>query len=241
MTEEQTSGSNNIYLIASSIVVAGLLIAGAVIYANGPLPPQSANVSDVGNNVPDLNFRPVSSDDHIFGSPDAPVKIIEYSDLECPFCKGFHQLMLNDFAADYIQTGKVAWIYRHLPLDSLHSKARSESVAAECAASLAGNDGFWKFIDAIFAETPSNNGLDPARLPAIAKIIGLDEKAFSDCVTSDAPAARVAADEADARAAGAGGTPFIIVVSPSGEKTAIPGLPNPETFKTILDRALTTK
>lgn len=233
--------NNNIYLIASSIVVAGLLIAGAVVYIGGsPSARQPANISDVagGDKAPDLNFRPVSADDHIFGSPDAPVKLIEYSDLECPFCKGFHRLMMDEFAADYLNTGKVAWVYRHLPLDSLHSKARAEAVASECAAAQQGNDGFWKYIDAVFAETPSNNGLDPSRLPAIAKTIGLDEKAFSDCVSSDAPAARVAEDETDARSVGAGGTPFIIVVSPSGEKIAIPGLPQTQTLKTIFDRAL---
>src|SRR3546814_8173358 len=67
--------------------------------------------------------RPVSGEDHVMGSPDASVKVIEFSDFECPFCKGFHRTM-GQVMEEYGQDGKVAWVYRHFPIDSIHSKAR---------------------------------------------------------------------------------------------------------------------
>ena len=61
----------------------------------------------------------VDSEDHIFGNPDAPVKLVEYSDFECPFCKRVHPT-LKKIMADYGIDGEVAWVYRHFPLDSIH-------------------------------------------------------------------------------------------------------------------------
>ena len=70
----------------------------------------------------------VSDDDHKRGS--GTVYVIEYSDLECPFCKQFHST-LQDMMVEY--EGKVVWVYRHFPLDMLHPKARAEAAATECA------------------------------------------------------------------------------------------------------------
>ena len=91
--------------------------------------------------------EPVSETDHIRGSLDAKVKIIEYSDLECPFCATLHptlQQIMEDFDGD------VAWIYRHFPLD-FHPSARPLAIGSECAAQLGGNDKFWEYIDYVFA------------------------------------------------------------------------------------------
>src|SRR3546814_15691189 len=97
------------------------------------------------------------------GSPDASVKVIEFSDFECPFCKGFHRTMGQVMEA-YGQDGKVAWVYRHFPIDSIHSKARKEAQASECAAELGGNDAFWAYAETPFDVTPSNDRLDLALL-----------------------------------------------------------------------------
>lgn len=93
-------------------------------------------------------FRPVDDTDHIIGSKDAEIIIIEYSDTECPFCKRFHDVMHQTIDA---YNGKVAWVYRHFPLTSIHPLAESGAIATECAATLGGNDMFWKYLDALFA------------------------------------------------------------------------------------------
>ena len=102
-----------------------------------------------------INLKPISAEDHILGKLDAPIIIVEYSDLECPFCKVFHRTM-HEVMDKYGKDNKVAWIYRQFPIDSLHSKARKEAEATECANELGGNDGFWKFTDEVFGTTNSN-------------------------------------------------------------------------------------
>lgn len=96
----------------------------------------------------DVKVAAVTDQDHIRGDIKAPVKIIEFSDLECPFCGRFHPTMQQAFN-EY--QGKVAWIYRHFPLESIHPTARPLAEASECAASIGGNDKFWEFIDTAFA------------------------------------------------------------------------------------------
>lgn len=93
-------------------------------------------------------IRPVTDADHIRGSSDAPITIIEYSDFQCPFCIRFHPTMLQ-VMAEY--EGRVRWVYRHLPLTAIHPEAEPAALAAECAGELGGNDAFWQFADGLFA------------------------------------------------------------------------------------------
>lgn len=82
--------------------------------------------------------------DHIIGSPDASVIVIEYSDLECPYCKRFGETMKEIVAES---NGNVAWIYRHWVV---HQNALPKAAASECVAKLKGEDAFWKYIDLVF-------------------------------------------------------------------------------------------
>lgn len=110
-----------------------------------------------------INLDPVTEKDHIAGNPNAELLIVEYSDPECPFCKRFHETMMQ-VMNEYGKTDKVAWVYRHFPLDSIHSKARKEAEAIECAGELGGNDKFWEYLNKLEEITPANNQLDPALL-----------------------------------------------------------------------------
>jgi|GEM_PF-714306 len=83
-------------------------------------------------------------EDHIIGNPNAPILIIEYSDLECPYCKRFGETMKEIVAES---NGEVAWVYRHW---IVHQGAVAKAAAAECVASIKGNDSFWKYIDLVF-------------------------------------------------------------------------------------------
>jgi protein-disulfide isomerase len=209
------------YLLPASILISAVLISASLIYNAGKKDIVFESKKDAVSPTPTpLNVRPVSDNDHILGDKNAPVKIIEFSDLECPFCKRFHSTMKQ--ALEYYGN-KVAWIYRHYPLDTLHSKARKEAEASECAAELGGNSAFWAYIDRVFEITPSNNGLDSNLLPQIAADIGLNRKSFEDCLLSGRHAERVEADVKDALNSGARGTPYSIVVGRDGKKYVIPG------------------
>jgi protein-disulfide isomerase len=110
-----------------------------------------------------IDLDPVTEKDHIAGNPSADLILVEYSDPECPFCKKFHTTMLQVMDT-YGKDGKVAWVYRHFPLDAIHSKARKEAEAIECAGELGGNDKLWAYLNKLEEITPANNQLDPSLL-----------------------------------------------------------------------------
>jgi len=219
-----------------AIVIAGGLIAGALYYSNTKAPSQVVN-----NNVPptnnNLEMKPVSSDDHILGNPNADIIIVEYSDTECPFCKTFHTT-LQRVMTEYGKDGKVAWVYRHFPIDQLHSKARKEAEATECANELGGSEKFWEYINLLYQTTTSNDSLDPAELPKIAKTVGLNVDAFNTCLSSGRNSAKVEASYQDAIKAGGRGTPNSIILSKDGTKTPIEGALPYESLKNIIDALL---
>ncbi|MDP2664753.1 MAG: DsbA family protein [bacterium] len=194
----------NLYLPAA-ILVAAFVIGGSLVYSANM---QKGTSAADNTNPPVVNGSKVefsiTEADHVRGPFDAPVTIVEFSDLECPFCKAFHatvQQALDEYG------DKVRWVYKHFPLDNLHPKADKEAEAAECAGELGGDDKFWEYIDRVFEVTPSNNGLDLALLPQIAKDLGLDEAAFKSCLDSGKYADRVEADYQQGVQAGVTGTP----------------------------------
>lgn len=223
-----------------AIVIAGGLVAFAI-YSRGPAQLQPQNGGDAAANVAGaLTAKPVSQDDHVRGNPDATVVLVEYSDLECPFCKRFHVTM-KQVMDEYGSQGKVAWVYRHLPLDSIHPKARKEAEATECAFKLGGNDRFWAYVDRIFDVTPSNNGLDAAELPKAAEFVGLDKAAFEQCLAGGEFAGKVEAHSQDAAAAGAQGTPFTLVLKGGKQVSTINGALPYASVKASIDQALAGK
>ncbi len=181
-----------------------------------------------------IQVQPVSDDDHVRGNRNAKVSLIEFSDLECPFCKRFHPTMqqVMDTYGD-----EVNWVYRHFPLDSLHPKARREAEATECAGEVGGNDGFWKYLDRLFEITPANNGLQDSQLPQIAEDVGLDRVAFETCLASGKYAQHVADDLAEAQAAGGRGTPYSVIVA-GDQKIPVSGAVSFTQIQSIIDSLL---
>ena len=222
------------FFVPGAIVLVGILVAAAIIY--GPVIREGSSNSLLqpgSNNVPATEVPvevQVSERDHVRGNIAAPVTIVEFSDLECPFCKSFHptvKLALAEYG------DKVRWVYKHFPLDQLHPKADKEAEAAECAGELGGNDMFWKYVDRVFEITPSNNGLDLTLLPQIAQDLGLNRSAFEACLNSGRYADRVEEDYQQGVLAGVNGTPasFVNGVLVSG---AVPY----ETLKAAIEAAL---
>jgi protein-disulfide isomerase len=174
-----------------------------------PLPEQAGEVD------------PITEDDWVKGDDNARLALIEYSDLECPFCKQFHptaQRIVDEYE------GNVKWVYRHFPLTSIHSKAPKEAEAVECAGKLAGNEGFWSLTDKIFETTPANNGLDLATLPDLAAEVGINRSAFEECLNSGEMASNVEDDLQSGIRAGVTGTPGnVLLDTKTGESQLIPG------------------
>lgn len=185
--------------------------AGNIVTDTSPTPSAPTPSQPSGSAI---SLAPITNEDHIKGNKNAKITIVEYSDTECPFCKRFHPTM-QQIVDDY--NGQVNWVYRHFPLTSLHSKAPKEAEATECAAELGGNDGFWAYLDRLFAVTPANNGLDLAQLPQIAEDVGLNRSKFEACLNSGKYAQKIQDQTDQAQAAGGRGTPYSIIVS--GDQT----------------------
>ena len=249
INEQQKSagGARKDYFLPISIIVAAVLITGGIVWStmqktnnvanNNAGNPQAIDEVKLAENV-----LPVSDTDHILGDKNAPVKIITFTDLECPFCKEFHKT-LKQVLVKY--DGKVAIIYRNFPLSQLHSYAQKEAEASECVAKLGGNQKYWDFVDKVFATTKSNDGLDPVLLPKLASEVGIDKAQFESCLTSGEMASVVAKQAEDGAAAGTQGTPHSIVISKDGTKQIIGGaypFENPQdasfSVKAIIEKAL---
>ena len=222
--------------IPASIVIAGGLIALAIYFGGSSATPTLAPTAPNPTQPPAPTIgaiRPVTEADHVRGPATAPLTIIEYSDLECPFCKRFHptmQRLLTEYPND------VRWVYRHFPLDQLHKQARAEAIATECA----GAQGkFWELTDKIYEVTPANDGLDLTTLPQLAREVGVANiPQFETCLTSDTYEARLTADIQDAQSAGGRGTPYSVILGPNGLKVPINGAQPYETVKAAVDQAL---
>lgn len=174
------------------------------------------------------NIRPVDvKRDHIFGNPDAPITLIEYSDFECPYCKRFHpsvtELMKNN-------PKDLRWVYRHFPLGFHNPGAQKQAEASECVAELGGNDAFWQFTDLIYQRTQSNGSGFPLKdLQPLAEEIGVRGAAFKACLDSGRMATRVQQDIDNGVSIGVSGTPAAFLLSNSGETRVIAGAqPLPE-------------
>lgn len=234
---------NDRFSIPGAIVLAGAIIAGAIVLTRAPGRPSAPGAAGGPAASPTvaaaealalkIAFRPVdAARDHIRGPENAKVTLIEYSDTECPFCKRFHptlQQAIREYPND------VRWVYRHFPLTALHAKALKESEATECA----GEQGkFWEYVDLLFERTPSNDQLDPAQLPVIAKDAGLDAAKFEECLSSGRMAPRVQEDLDDAQKAGGQGTPYTVIVGPQGETIPFSGAQPYANLKQVIDGLL---
>lgn len=207
-SERGERSSRNSLAIPIAIVLAGVLVAGAV-YMRGPTTPSTTDDFKAEN--AEINIQAVTNEDHILGNPNAPIIIVEYSDTECPFCKNFQKTM-EKISAEYGKNGEVAWVYRHFPIAQLHSKAPREAEATECAAEIGGESKFWDYINKVFEVTPANNGLDPAQLVTIAEGLGIDTATFQSCLNSGKYTAKITASVEEAKKAGAEGTPYSVLV-----------------------------
>lgn len=178
-----------------SIFLGGLTMAIAII-ATGGLGRISSSADDSGNTVMEVE---VSVDDNpVLGDPNAPITMIEFSDFECPFCKSFFEETLPQIKSVYIDTGKVRFVYRDLPLPFHNPAATKEALAANCARDQKGDEGYFLYHDEIFARTTSNGeGMKNAGYAAAATKIGLDVSAFNSCLSTEKFKDEVAKDLED--------------------------------------------
>ncbi|HEY5902835.1 MAG TPA: thioredoxin domain-containing protein [Anaerolineales bacterium] len=217
------------------IVIAGVVLV-AVAFAVLLIAP---NFTPLGEVRTAESFTRPQADGNAAGDPNAPIKMEEFSDFQCPVCERFYKETERQLMETYVATGKVYFVYR-----SFGEFIGPESKAAAEAAYCAGDQNkFWEMHDIIFANQTGENvgNFTDRRLIAFAEKIGLDMGAFRSCFNGHKYANQVAKDRADGLATGMQGTPaFQMSYSVNGQPKTdlIPGaLPFSE-FQSKIDAAL---
>jgi protein-disulfide isomerase len=224
--------------VSMSIIIASLFIALAIFLG-------FKNIGGAKNETaftdPDSLFsgRELKQEEFVIGKADAKVVLVEYSDLECPFCKKFHIETMDKVYEKY--EGKVSIAYRHYPLP-FHKKAPKEAEATLCARELGGQIVYKNYISKIFQNTNGNDSLDHALLPKMAEELGINVTSFNECLSSGKYASQVQADLTDGMTVGVEGTPntFVLVKEGSDYKilTVINGARDEKYVSKVIDQAL---
>lgn len=229
MSTVETSTANNPWF-AVSIGLMGLILGFSVASFTGssfgirmaPGSSQAPAIPDVppppAKETPPTPVPDITAEDHYRGSSDAKVTVIEYLDYECPFC---HRNAATVKTVMETYGDKVAHVIRHFPLD-FHPNAMPYANAAECIASLGGETAFWKFSDEVFAA--ADQGIDAAKLPGLAKLVGVNATKFDECYKANTFKAKIDAQQQAAIPAGINGTPGVVVVNNvTKAQTRLPG------------------
>jgi protein-disulfide isomerase len=140
----------------------------------------------------------------MLGSKEAPLTIVEFTDYQCPFCQRFHTTSFVELKKNYIDTGKVRFYSRDMPLD-FHPNAMRAAQAARCASE---QGRFWTLRD-VMGSNPDKLDLDS--LVADVTNLKMDVKAFRACVESEKYKSAVQTDVMEAMKIGANGTPTFVV------------------------------
>jgi len=170
------------------------------------------------------------------GADDAPVTLVEFGDFQCPFCKKFHTAVYADLKKNYIDTGKIRFVSRDLPLD-FHPFAMKAAEAARCA----GDQGkYWELRDALYSkEVPPSDDV----IAKAVESLSLDSKSFQSCLDSHRYKADVQKDASDAAALQISGTPTFVLARSAKDKldgVRILGAQPFSSFQTIIDGLLKT-
>lgn len=180
------------------LVVIAAAVVGGVIWSQRPVE-GIVEITPIAR--PQANFNAT-------GDPNAPVKIVEYGDFQCPRCRDFWEDTEEKIIDEYVKTGKVYFEY-HSMNNFIGPESRRAAEAAYCAGD---QQKFWEMHDMLFANQGAENSgaMDDNHLKAFAKTLGLDTAQFDSCLGGKY-GGRVSQDETDGTAAGIKATPSFLI------------------------------
>ncbi|MBM2818881.1 MAG: DsbA family protein [Nitrosarchaeum sp.] len=194
------------------------------------------------SNLPDTKPIRVSiDDDPIKGSNDAPITIVEFSDFQCPFCSRFHIQTFPLILKEYVDTGKVKFVYRDFPIQSSHPNAIPAAAASECAHE---QNNYWEYHNALFERQTVWNNLEISdsinTFKKFAIELGLNEDQFNSCLDSGKYIEEINKDLKDGTNYGITGTPGFLIGNEKNGFVKLTGAQPFEAFKKIIDSQLST-
>lgn len=225
-------------------LVGVLVIAGAILWFN-----QGSVTGNViqGGTVAGPSAEALMDDDAILGDTNAEVTIVQFTDLQCPFCRKFETETFAQLKQNYIDTGKVKFVTRDFPLESIHPGALPAAIAAECVEEEGGSSGYYAFKELVTHEQNKRDSgsatgavtqtisFTNEDLISWAKSLGYD---ITACLNSQKYNEEVQKDLVDGQAAGVRGTPAFFIINKQGTSTLLSGAQPYSAFKAALDSAL---
>ena len=149
----------------------------------------------------------------MLGNKDAPITIAEFSDYQCPYCASFFSNTFSQLKTEYIDTGKVRYVFRDFPLEQIHHEARKAHEAAHCA----GEQGkYWEMHDMLFR---NQKVLKPDVLTELAEQVQLAPSDFSKCMSTDTYAGEVDRNLREGKALNVAGTPTFFIGKTTSDDT----------------------
>ena len=251
---EENRVNNNQKQIAGAIIIAGFLIAGAVLLKGNSASITKKEANDNGIPVTTATLEKIGKEDRILGNLNAKVAIVMYEDFQCPFCGAISGLdpksplikslqqrdptwtpLLTGLIADYVEKGTVQFVYRDFAFLGPESVKSAE--AARCAGD---QEKFWEYHDYLYTHQNGENegNFSDPKLKSFAKEINLDASSFDKCLDDNKYAQAVADSRNEGNVAGVTGTPKGFIIKNGEIFATIDGAESYTTIKPKIEAAL---
>lgn len=200
---EAESARKRRLLLIGGAVAAAVLVAAVLIWTNR----ESSNLPTL-KSVDAAAIAAVPTEGRVIGDPNAPVRLVEYGDYQCPACAAFDEQVFPLLLSKYIATGKISFEFRDLAF-----LGNDSVTAAEAAACAIDQDGFWPYHQTIYANHFGENlgNLSESRLLKMADLSGLDRDAIASCLDAGTYAADVQQMRQEASQLGLTSTPSFVL------------------------------
>ena len=250
--ETETKLESSKLSVPMAIIIAGILIAGAILL-KGTKSPLSENAGVNPNDLKSITVAPVTDKDATLGDLNAKVTVILYEDFQCPFCGAISGLEAKSEAVDYlkqvdpnwipsmpgineyVKNGDVLLVYRDWAFLGPESVRSAE--AARCAKD---QGKFWEYHDFLYSHQNGENkgGFSDSNLKSFAKNLGLDITSFNQCFDSNKYAQEIEDAKNEGIVAGVKGTPKGYILKKGKVLSTIEGAESFSTVKPKIDAAL---
>ena len=235
-----------ILLVAAVVLLIGVIRQKSTLESqvsvSSPTPSASPTTIDTTQitKLPAGAVAAVSTSDHLDGSKSAKVALIEYSDLECPFCKRYEGTV-QQLQAQY--GDQIVRVFRNFPIDTIHPNAPMEALVGECVADIGGDTAYYKYVHAVFAQSQSTGtSISKDAALAIAAQVYPANQTAGVCLSSHILQPKVDADIASGKTAGVRATPTIFIVNQTtGSTKMIIGAESLQMFQQAINASLAGK
>jgi protein-disulfide isomerase len=231
-----------IAIVAVGLVAAGVAAFALSTQASGNATEMKSSDStqkNVSDEAQQIISRLTASTQNApaLGNDDAKVTVVEFGDYQCTWCHRWHESTKDTLVQDYVETGKVRFLFKDFPINDLSDRA--SSMAAEAAYCAGDQDKYWEYHDELYVKWEGENTgwVTKDSLRQFADNVGLEQEAFSECLDSGKHSDLVRENYNLAVAIGLDATPSFIILSGDDEPKLLRGAHPYSTFEQVINAA----